>query len=124
MVLEEDSVALLLTKFFRFVWWWVQCCDDGLALMLQRAFSSSSTCSSAQPKQPERFSFTASIMRRMLPSSKMVAPMKAVQPPATTLSLGNSVAGSASGSQTKNALKTQTTEPSVNITATHHDTSQ
>jgi hypothetical protein len=60
-----------------------------------------------------RFSFRASSIRRMEPNSKMVAPMKAVQPPATDSSPGNSLHGAARGYQTKKPFITQTKQPAM-----------
>ncbi|PQE07548.1 hypothetical protein CJF30_00007292 [Rutstroemia sp. NJR-2017a BBW] len=57
-------------------------------------------------------------MRKTLPISKIVAPINAVIPPASSISPENSVEGFSRGSQTKNALMTQTTDPIVKIAAT------
>lgn len=82
------------------------------------------TRSTAQPKQPVRFSFAASNTRRTEPISKIVAPTNAVMPPPYSISVPNSVDGWTKGRNTKNALITHTTLPSVNIVATSYDTSQ
>lgn len=74
--------------------------------------------SKAQPKHCVRFSLTASIMRKTLPISKMVAPMKAEMPPPFEASPGKAEEGRTEGSQTRKELMTQTTEPQVNHCAT------
>ncbi|CZT45264.1 uncharacterized protein RSE6_05560 [Rhynchosporium secalis] len=51
------------------------------------------TSSTAQPKHSARFSFTASIINNTLPISNMVAPTKALIPPAFTILPENSEDG-------------------------------